>query len=89
MDHMLVSLRKQLAEAEENLRLIRERKSEYVEPHEIDLQLVKNEHYWERYIADLKAKLEQLMSDASSPLFGPERVARGFVGRETEISALT
>jgi len=62
MQRTLSSLREQLVEAEENLRLIHERKAEYVEPHKIDLQLVKDERHWETQIADLKARLAQLMA---------------------------
>ena len=39
----VASLRRQLAEAEENLRLVEERKSQFVMDVEIPLQLVKQE----------------------------------------------
>ena len=43
MSDAIQSLRKQLAEAEENLRLIQERKSEYVQTTDIPIQLIKDE----------------------------------------------
>lgn len=51
----LASLRRQLAEARENLRIIRERKSEYVIGTDVPLQWTKDERRLERAIADLEA----------------------------------
>ena len=51
-------LRRQLAEAEENLRLLQERKSEYVLPIDIPLHLIKAERRLEEQIADLRKRLE-------------------------------
>jgi tetratricopeptide (TPR) repeat protein len=54
------SLRRQLAETAENLRLIRERKSQYVMETDVPLQLIKMEIRLEGKIADLKKRLAQL-----------------------------
>jgi hypothetical protein len=51
------SLRLLLAEAEENLRLIRERKSEFVQQADIPLQLIKDERRLEQKIETLRARL--------------------------------
>jgi hypothetical protein len=51
------SLQRQLVEAQENLRLIEERASEFVERASIPLQLRKDESYWRDRIKDLEAKL--------------------------------
>jgi hypothetical protein len=56
----LVSLHRQLAEAKENLRLIRERKSEYVQEEDIPLQLIKNERRTQRRIDELEQQIEEL-----------------------------
>ncbi len=50
-------LRRQLTEARENLRLIRERKAEYVMETDIPLNLIKQERRLEQCIADLEDKL--------------------------------
>jgi hypothetical protein len=60
MSEIIQSLREQLAEAEGNLRLIRERKTEYVESEKIPLQLVKNEQRLEAEIAGLWERLIRL-----------------------------
>jgi hypothetical protein len=52
------SLRRQLAEAEANLALIRERKSQYVLQVDVPLQLVKEERRLLAHVARLKAKLD-------------------------------
>jgi len=54
------SLKRQLAEAEENLRLVRERKSEFVQQTDIPLQLIKNERRLEQQIGRLQALLAQV-----------------------------
>ena len=51
------SLQRQLAEARENLRLIEDRKAEYVLGVEVPLQLIKEERRWHDRIAELEAKL--------------------------------
>jgi len=56
----LASLRRQLAEARENLRLIEERKSQYVLGVEIPLQLVKEERRLRERIAELECELNGL-----------------------------
>jgi len=56
----LESLRRQLAEMEESLRLIEERKAEYVLQSDIPLQLVKEERNLRRRIEETKAGIPQL-----------------------------
>lgn len=51
------SLRRQLANYEENLRLIQERKTEYVFPSQIPLQLLREERILEKRIAEVRAAL--------------------------------
>ena len=51
------SLQRQLAEARENLRLIEDRKAEYVLEVDVPLQLIKEERRWRDRIAELEAKL--------------------------------
>ncbi len=53
----LSSLRRQLAEARENLRLIQERKDQYVLSTDVPLQLVKEERRWLDRIAELEQRL--------------------------------
>ena len=60
----LSSLRRQIAEARENLRLIQERKAEFVLSTDVPLQLVKEERRW----LDRIAELEQRLADQSSAL---------------------
>jgi tetratricopeptide (TPR) repeat protein len=55
----LDSLQQQLANAEGNLQLIQERKSEYVQAEDIPLSMIKNERRLQQQIADLRAKLAQ------------------------------
>ena len=55
----LASLRRQLAEARENLRLIQERKSEYVLGTDIPLQLVKEERQLLERIEELEQRVER------------------------------
>jgi diadenosine tetraphosphatase ApaH/serine/threonine PP2A family protein phosphatase len=54
----LASLRRQLAEARENLRLIQERKSEYVLGTDIPLQLVKQEQELLKRIEELEQRVQ-------------------------------
>ncbi len=51
------SLQRQLVEARENLHLIEERESEFVERASIPLQLIKDERYWRDRISELEVKL--------------------------------
>lgn len=60
MSDEVASLRVQLANAEENLRLIRERKSEYVQQSDIPLQLIREERHLLKRIGALSARLEKL-----------------------------
>jgi flagellar biosynthesis chaperone FliJ len=57
MSDDIQSLRRQLAEVEENLRLIQERKTEYVQATDVPLQLIKDEQRLEAQIADLRERL--------------------------------
>ena len=68
MSDTIRSLRKQLAELEENLRLIRERKAEYVLTTEIPLQLIKDERRLENKIGDLRERLTRYLSPPFSPV---------------------
>jgi energy-coupling factor transporter ATP-binding protein EcfA2 len=92
MSETVQSLREQLAEAEGNLRLIRERKAEYVEPHKIDLDLIKAERHWEAQIADLKRRLVWL-TEFPCPYRGLEPFeaehAEFYFGREEMVERLT
>ncbi len=54
------SLDKQIAEIEANLRLIEERKSEFVEAQKIDLDLIKNERKLQAQLAELRARRDRL-----------------------------
>jgi tetratricopeptide (TPR) repeat protein len=60
MSDTIQSLRRQLAEAEENLRLILERKAEYVLDVDVPLQLIKNERRLEVEITGLRERLIEL-----------------------------
>jgi hypothetical protein len=60
MSDTVESLRKQLADAEENRRLIQERKAEYVQATDIPLQLVKDERRLDEQIAELRDRLAGL-----------------------------
>lgn len=59
------SLRRQLAEEEQNLRLIEERKSQYVMDVEVPLQVVKQEQAQRNKIAALRARLAELETAAT------------------------
>jgi hypothetical protein len=56
----LASLRIQLEEARENLRLIRERKSQFVMETDVPLDLIKRERRLEEQIAEIEARLAAL-----------------------------
>jgi nucleotide-binding universal stress UspA family protein len=79
----LTSLRRQLAEARENLRLIQERKAEFVLSTEVPLQLVKEERRW----LDRIAELEQRLAAQSSAHEDQPRAGRP--GREPEAPTTT
>lgn len=89
------SLRRQLAEAEENLLLIEERKAEYVLGVEVPLTLVKEERRLKARIAELRAELGKLieqskpkytdiaytiLSESDRPLTAEQIVERGVAG---------
>lgn len=59
MSDTIEHLRKQLAEAEENLRLIQERKAQFVLETDIPLQLIKEERRLRAEIPKLRAKLDE------------------------------
>jgi hypothetical protein len=79
----LTSLRRQLAEARENLRLIQERKTEFVLSTEVPLHLVKEERRW----LDRIAELEQRLAAQPGAQAGQPRGDRP--GREPEAPATT
>lgn len=56
----LESLQHQLTQAQENMRLIQERKSEYVLSTDIPIQLIKEEKRLQERINNLKKQIEQL-----------------------------
>jgi WD40 repeat protein/energy-coupling factor transporter ATP-binding protein EcfA2 len=60
MDDALLSLQRQLVEAEENLRLVQQRIAEYVFGTDVPLQLVKQEQQLKATVADLQKQLAQL-----------------------------
>ena len=70
----LASLRRQLAEARENLRLIQERKSQYVMETDIPLDLIKRERQLVERIAELEQRVGRL-----------ERVPQQTVGSATSL----
>jgi len=72
----LASLRRQLAEARENLRLIQERKSEFVMGTDIPLQLVKEERQLLERIEELEQRVERLERDRDGLLPGQEHAAQ-------------
>jgi hypothetical protein len=71
MNDDIASLQRQLANAEENLRLIRERKSEYVSEEDIPLQLIKNERKLVERIAELRQRLGLSPASGAPPGSGP------------------
>jgi hypothetical protein len=66
----VASLRHQLAQAEQNLRLIEERKAEYVLGVEVPLQLVKEEQETRARIARLQSRLEQFSMELAAQRAG-------------------
>jgi hypothetical protein len=81
MNDEITSLQRQLANAEENLRLIQERKSEYVSEEEIPLQLIKNERKLVERIAELRQRLG--LPPASGAPQGSAPPASGSASSET------
>jgi nucleotide-binding universal stress UspA family protein len=79
----LPSLRRQLAEARENLRLIQERKNEFVLSTDVPLQLVKEERRWLDRIAELEQRLAALSSARE------DRPRADREGRTTEVPTTT
>ncbi len=59
-----LSWQKQLAEAQENLRLVRERRAEFVQQTDVPLQLIKDERRLEREIERLRRQLERTTAPA-------------------------
>ena len=76
-----VYLRRQLAEARENLRLIHERKSQFVLETDVPLRLIKEERRLLARIAELQQRIEELEQSRSD---GPEggALAISSTGRE-------
>jgi hypothetical protein len=71
MSDTIQSLRKQLADAEENLRIIEERLSEFVlSTDPANLQLIKEKRHLEERIADLHARLDELLRTARLEIEG-------------------
>jgi formylglycine-generating enzyme required for sulfatase activity len=67
MSDDIQSLRRQLAELKENLRLIQEQKSKFVLETDIPLQLIKEERRLEVQIADLRERLEVCQEQLTRP----------------------
>lgn len=61
------SLRRQLAEARENLHLIQERKSEFVMSTNVPLDLIKEERRTKRRIEELEQQVEEQEQFSSAP----------------------
>lgn len=81
MSDTIQSLRKQLAEAEENLRLIEERMSEFFLPTSIPLSLAKRKRTLEKEIAQLEIELRQAQLQ-------PEPAWQSWQAAETKVQAL-
>jgi hypothetical protein len=90
----VASLRRQLSQAEQNLRLIEERKTQYVLGVEVPLQLVKEERETRARIDRLRSRLEQLpaaqrVGDALGQALSSDRKARmelqGVIAQLTEL----
>ena len=85
------SLNQQIAETEENLRLIAERKAEYTEQQLIPLDLIKNERRLQEQLADLEAQCVRLQ-EIPCPYRGLEyfdvRHAADYFGREVMVQKL-
>ncbi|NJK82151.1 MAG: WD40 repeat domain-containing protein [Chloroflexaceae bacterium] len=69
MSHQCDSLRKQLANLEENLRLIQERKSEYVLQTDIPLSLLKEERRVTSEIAGLREQISNCQASRIHPFY--------------------
>ena len=97
------SLQKRLDRTKENLRLLQERRAEYVEPSGVPLQLLRDEENLQAQIVDLQAQLGQRTEAANSapitqllsntepeyPIFGvPYRRNPNFTGREDILSTV-
>jgi nucleotide-binding universal stress UspA family protein len=76
----LTSLRRQLAEARENLHLIQERKDQYVLGVDVPLQLVKEERRWLDRIAELEQRLSAYEDQPRSDRPGREPEAPATTG---------
>ena len=59
-ENKLASLQRQLAEAQENLGLIDERISQFVQETDVPLQLIKDQHRLRKWIRRLERRLEDL-----------------------------
>ena len=70
------SLQGQLEEARENLRLVQERKTQYVMETDVPLDLIKQERRWEQQIADLEQQLAQV-GDSALPAEGAPQPPAG------------
>jgi hypothetical protein len=91
----LQSLRRQLASARENLRLIQERKAEYVLGTDVPLDLIKEERHLQERIAELE---REIADQATTPTVGPTPVkistaklpstSSDLFGREKELATL-
>ncbi len=97
MDKSVQALRDELARAERKMRLIQERKEEFILRTDIPLALIDAEREWEGKIADLKAKLEMAQPDDAQqnnelqfPIFYvPFHRNPNFAGREDTLAILT
>ena len=91
MSGVIQSLHGQLAELEENLRLVQEQKSKYVQETDIPLQLTKDERRIEAEITDLRERLAWL-AETACPYRGLEPFeaehAEFFFGREAMVESL-
>jgi hypothetical protein len=95
MSDELESLRRQLAEAQENLKLIHERMHEYVMQEDIPLQLIKNERRLQQRITELEQRIAGESAQQPLPATPPQPSpapggdtinapgAQGFVNRPT------
>jgi WD40 repeat protein/energy-coupling factor transporter ATP-binding protein EcfA2 len=99
MEDRITALRKQLAEAHENLLLIQERISEFVDPTKVPLEFTRHERHWLKRIAELEAELahpvepEALrLPEIPCPYRGLEPFeaehASSYFGREAMVAAL-
>jgi len=91
MHDQIHSLHHQLAETEEHLRLIQERKGQYVLDTDVPLQLVKDQRRLVAQIADLRARLDRL-AEIPCPYRGLEpfeaRHANVYFGRDAMVERL-